>query len=283
MKNNKIIHSVEQSDAISKLKELYKECADKIGQLEKDEKLDLLPYFREFAEIFLPDSYREHFKTEKVWRELESSYKKTCGSSPFVFKKDDELNLVGNVKRFKNAINENLYNNKNMWDDISLDVLGKPHYTVFISGVALQVPQRKNQRIEIGTIRELYITCANELRQLENKQAFNFLPYFRQYAEQNLPETFREHFQTDEQWHRLERMYRETYGSSPFVFVKGLLNGELSRQLERFKDLIGNNLYNIRMIGRFGDYNRATGNGIPRAVLGRENYFIFLESVNTYL
>lgn len=150
MKNNKIIHSVEQGTTINELIGIYKKCADKIGQGKKDEKLDLLPDFQEFAKKILPDSYREHFKSEEDWRKLESSYEKTCGSSPFVFKKKDESNLAGELERFKRTINENLYNNKNMWDDISLDVLGKPHYTVFISGVVLQLQGSKssNEKIE---------------------------------------------------------------------------------------------------------------------------------------
>lgn len=150
MKNNKIIHSVEQGDTISKLIGLYKECADKIEHLEKNEGLDLLPYFQKFAEIFFPDSYRPHFQTESDWRRLERSYRETCGSSPFVFIKGGESNFVGNLKRFKNAINNNLYKDNRMGNGISREVLGKPHYTVFISGVALQGQgaQSSNEKIE---------------------------------------------------------------------------------------------------------------------------------------
>lgn len=306
MKNNKIIHSVEQGDTISKLIDLYTECADKIKNLEKNEELDLLPYFREFAEIFLPDSYREHFKTEKVWRELESSYKKTCGSSPFVFEKDDESNLAGKLERFKRIINKNLYNNKSVWDDISLDVLGKPHYTVFISGVVLQAqgeitdetktarrnrphdrlneyPRRRFQNRRVANAMDIYNACAEELRKLEQDEAFDFLPYFRQYAEQNLPDAFRPHFHTDAQWLMLENMYSETYQSSPFVFVKDFTEGALGHQLSRFKDLIHRNLFVIGMQEPFADYSRRMGNHIPRAVLGEQNYLSFINNIIAFI
>lgn len=137
--------------------------------------------------------------------------------------------------------------------------------------------QRQHKQWNVDAGGDPIKECARALIELPHGETIDILPYYRRYAATHLPQVAHNAFAHEQQWEELAHKYKKTYGRNPFIFEKK--EGDLQHQFGRFKEMIERDLYETRMITPFKEYNDAMGNGIPRQVLGRQNYLPFLDSI----